>query len=352
MYDKAVAKLTVSELQGALPDFGTGSEEIVSAIENGVLEKEGNLVTVSCVLPLGTGDIPLVFGFSETDGKVEWKYINASLSVFGQEISATVEPSSEKVQFDPVIADDAVDMTLFAKDLADFSSLKALTGSADYATDAQDVHIDANIENAESGFVPVKADVAVSVQNYKTDDTGAAIRDENNARTPDGGHFVHAILADDVLYLSYSLVSLDAETALRVKISMFDLMMSGMELINILNDVFGFDLGGILSAATLTQESAPIALQSMFTTGVARPLRRKRTLGAIIRSGWKTRRSTAELLRLRSGRSKTLRSKRSRRPSAITPISPSSLGCLPTLTPPPTTRLRVSTCLGLSMLDF
>lgn len=268
MYDKAVAKLTVSELQGALPDFGTGSEEIVSAIENGVLEKEGNLVTVSCVLPLGTGDIPLVFGFSETDGKVEWKYINASLSVFGQEISATVEPSSEKVQFDPVIADDAVDMTLFAKDLADFSSLKALTGSADYATDAQDVHIDANIENAESGFVPVKADVAVSVQNYKTDDTGAAIRDENNARTPDGGHFVHAILADDVLYLSYSLVSLDAETALRVKISMFDLMMSGMELINILNDVFGFDLGGILSAATLTQESAPIALQSMFTTGV------------------------------------------------------------------------------------
>lgn len=268
MYDKAVAKLTVSELQGALPDFGTGSEEIVSAIENGVLEKEGNLVTVSCVLPLGTGDIPLVFGFSETDGKVEWKYINASLSVFGQEISATVEPSSEKVQFDPVIADDAVDMTLFAKDLADFSSLKALTGSADYATDAQDVHIDANIENAESGFVPVKADVAVSVQNYKTDDTGAAIRDENNARTPDGGHFVHAILADDVLYLSYSLVSLDAETALRVKISMFDLMMSGMELINILNDVFGFDLGGILSAATLTQESAPIVLQSMFTTGV------------------------------------------------------------------------------------
>lgn len=268
MYDKAVAKLTVSELQGALPDFGTGSEEIVSAIENGVLEKEGNLVTVSCVLPLGTGDIPLVFGFSETDGKVEWKYINASLSVFGQEISATVEPSSEKVQFDPVIADDAVDMTLFAKDLADFSSLKALTGSADYATDAQDVHVDANIENAESGIVPVKADVAVSVQNYKTDDTGAAIRDENNARTPDGGHFVHAILADDVLYLSYSLVSLDAETALRVKISMFDLMMSGMELINILNDVFGFDLGGILSAATLTQESAPIVLQSMFTTGV------------------------------------------------------------------------------------
>lgn len=268
MYDKAVAKLTVSELQGALPDFGTGSEEIVSAIENGVLEKEGNLVTVSCVLPLGTGDIPLVFGFSETDGKVEWKYINASLSVFDQEISATVEPSSEKVQFDPVIADDAVDMTLFAKDLADFSSLKALTGSADYATDAQDVHVDANIENAESGIVPVKADVAVSVQNYKTDDTGAAIRDENNARTPDGGHFVHAILADDVLYLSYSLVSLDAETALRVKISMFDLMMSGMELINILNDVFGFDLGGILSAATLTQESAPIVLQSMFTTGV------------------------------------------------------------------------------------
>ncbi|MFQ7034617.1 MAG: hypothetical protein ACLRTQ_02420 [Candidatus Borkfalkia sp.] len=126
-----------------------------------------------------------------------------------------------------------MDMTLFAKDLADFSSLKALTGSADYATDAQDVHIDANIENAESGIVPVKADVAVSVQNYKTDDTGAAIRDENNARTPDGGHFVHAILADDVLYLSYSLVSLDAETALRVKISMFDLMMSGMELINI-----------------------------------------------------------------------------------------------------------------------
>lgn len=267
MYDKATAKLTVSELQGALPDFGTSSEKIVSAIENGVLEKEGDLVTVSCVLPLGTGDIPLVFGFSETDGKVEWKYINASLSVFGQEISATVEPSSEKVQFDPVIADNAADMTLFAKDLADFSNLKALTGVADYTTDAQDVHVDVNIENAESGILPVKADVAVSVQNYKTDDAGAAIRDENNERTPDGGHFVHAILADDVLYLNYSLLSLDAETALRVKISVLDLMMSGMELINILNDVFGFDLGGILSSAMLTQESAPTVLQSLFTAG-------------------------------------------------------------------------------------
>ena len=267
MYDKAVAKLTVSELQGALPDFGTSSEKIVSAIENGVLEKEGDLVTVSCVLPLGTGDIPLVFGFSETDGKVEWKYINASLSVFGQEISATVEPSSEKVQFDPVIADNAADMTLFAKDLADFSNLKALTGVADYTTDAQDVHVDVNIENAESGILPVKADVAVSVQNYKTDDAGAAIRDENNERTPDGGHFVHAILADDVLYLNYSLLSLDAETALRVKISVLDLMMSGMELMNILNDVFGFDLGGILSSAMLTQESAPTVLQSLFTAG-------------------------------------------------------------------------------------
>ena len=95
------------------------------------------------------------------------------------------------------------------------------------------------VQSQENAQVGLNFDFSASVTNYALDEKGAPVLNESGEKTVSGSHYVHLIIVGENLYLTYSLVSLDASNALRFTMPVSELFAAGKTVLPILAPLLG-----------------------------------------------------------------------------------------------------------------
>lgn len=242
-YDDGILYITYGGINGKI-DLTDGGREISMALIGDSCTVDGNKVTVTGRFSAAGIDIPVTVSMTVSDGVVSLVGIESTTESDGITASISLAPTSHSVMLSEPDKNSAADLTPIAGDIFNFITTGTFSASAQYSSDLQDISVDADMSiSGTSEDYQIAADISASIieYGYETSEDGAV-----GERVVTGSHYIHVIYKDGVLYASYSLKSMDAESALRVKITTQNLSDVIDQLLPLL-ELFGVDTDNIQS---------------------------------------------------------------------------------------------------------
>ena len=242
-YDDGILYITYGGINGKI-DLTDGGREISMSLIGDSCTVDGNKVTVTGRFSAAGIDIPVTVSMTVSDGVVSLVGIESTTESDGITASISLAPTSHSVMLSEPDKNSAADLTPIAGDIFNFITTGTFSASAQYSSDLQDISIDADMSiSGTSEDYQIAADISASIieYGYETSEDGAV-----GERVVTGSHYIHVIYKDGVLYASYSLKSMDAESALRVKITTQNLSDVIDQLLPLL-ELFGVDTDNIQS---------------------------------------------------------------------------------------------------------
>lgn len=242
-YDDGILYITYGGINGKI-DLTDGGREISMALIGDSCTVDGNKVTVTGRFSAAGIDIPVTVSMTVSDGVVSLVGIESTTESDGITASISLAPTSHSVMLSEPDKNSAADLTPIAGDIFNFITAGTFSASAQYSSDLQDISVDADMSiSGTSEDYQIAADISASIieYGYETSEDGAV-----GERVVTGSHYIHVIYKDGVLYASYSLKSMDAESALRVKITTQNLSDVIDQLLPLL-ELFGVDTDNIQS---------------------------------------------------------------------------------------------------------
>lgn len=242
-YDDGILYITYGGINGKI-DLTDGGREISMALIGDSCTIDGNKVTVTGRFSAAGIDIPVTVSMTVSDGVVSLVGIESTTESDGITASISLAPTSHSVMLSEPDKNSAADLTPIAGDIFNFITAGTFSASAQYSSDLQDISVDADMSiSGTSEDYQIAADISASIieYGYETSEDGAV-----GERVVTGSHYIHVIYKDGVLYASYSLKSMDAESALRVKITTQNLSDVIDQLLPLL-ELFGVDTDNIQS---------------------------------------------------------------------------------------------------------
>ena len=242
-YDDGILYITYGGINGKI-DLTDGGREISMALIGDSCTVDGNKVTVTGRFSAAGIDIPVTVSMTVSDGVVSLVGIESTTESDGITASISLAPTSHSVMLSEPDKNSAADLTPIAGDIFNFITTGTFSASAQYSSDLQDISVDADMSiSGTSEDYQIAADISASIieYGYETAEDGAV-----GERVVTGSHYIHVIYKDGVLYASYSLKSMDAESALRVKITTQNLSDVIDQLLPLL-ELFGVDTDNIQS---------------------------------------------------------------------------------------------------------
>lgn len=242
-YDDGILYITYGGINGKI-DLTDGGREISMALIGDSCTVDGNKVTVTGRFSAAGIDIPVTVSMTVSDGVVSLVGIESTTESDGITASISLAPTSHSVMLSEPDKNSAADLTPIAGDIFNFITTGTFSASAQYSSDLQDISVDADMSiSGTSEDYQIAADISASIieYGYETAEDGTV-----GERVVTGSHYIHVIYKDGVLYASYSLKSMDAESALRVKITTQNLSDVIDQLLPLL-ELFGVDTDNIQS---------------------------------------------------------------------------------------------------------
>ena len=242
-YDDGILYITYGGINGKI-DLTDGGREISMSLIGDSCTVDGNKVTVTGRFSAAGIDIPVTVSMTVSDGVVSLVGIESTTESDGITASISLAPTSHSVMLSEPDKNSAADLTPIAGDIFNFITTGTFSASAQYSSDLQDISVDADMSiSGTSEDYQIAADISASIieYGYETAEDGAV-----GERVVTGSHYIHVIYKDGVLYASYSLKSMDAESALRVKITTQNLSDVIDQLLPLL-ELFGVDTDNIQS---------------------------------------------------------------------------------------------------------
>lgn len=242
-YDDGILYITYGGINGKI-DLTDGGREISMALIGDSCTIDGNKVTVTGRFSAAGIDIPVTVSMTVSDGVVSLVGIESTTESDGITASISLAPTSHSVMLSEPDKNSAADLTPIAGDIFNFITTGTFSASAQYSSDLQDISVDADMSiSGTSEDYQIAADISASIieYGYETAEDGTV-----GERVVTGSHYIHVIYKDGVLYASYSLKSMDAENALRVKITTQNLSDVIDQLLPLL-ELFGVDTDNIQS---------------------------------------------------------------------------------------------------------
>lgn len=242
-YDDGILYITYGGINGKI-DLTDGGREISMALIGDSCTVDGNKVTVTGRFSAAGIDIPVTVSMTVSDGVVSLVGIESTTESDGITASISLAPTSHSVMLSEPDKNSAADLTPIAGDIFNFITTGTFSASAQYSSDLQDISVDADMSiSGTSEDYQIAADISASIieYGYETAEDGAV-----GERVVTGSHYIHVIYKDGVLYASYSLKSMDAESALRVKITTQNLSDVIDQLLPLL-ELFGVDTDNLES---------------------------------------------------------------------------------------------------------
>lgn len=242
-YDDGILYITYGGINGKI-DLTDGGREISMALIGDSCTVDGNKVTVTGRFSAAGIDIPVTVSMTVSDGVVSLVGIESTTESDGITASISLAPTSHSVMLSEPDKNSAADLTPIAGDIFNFITTGTFSASAQYSSDLQYISVDADMSiSGTSEDYQIAADISASIieYGYETAEDGAV-----GERVVTGSHYIHVIYKDGVLYASYSLKSMDAESALRVKITTQNLSDVIDQLLPLL-ELFGVDTDNIQS---------------------------------------------------------------------------------------------------------
>lgn len=242
-YDDGILYITYGGINGKI-DLTDGGREISMALIGDSCTVDGNKVTVTGRFSAAGIDIPVTVSMTVSDGVVSLVGIESTTESDGITASISLAPTSHSVMLSEPDKNSAADLTPIAGDIFNFITTGTFSASAQYKSDLQDISVDADMSiSGTSEDYQIAADISASIieYGYETSEDGAV-----GERVVTSSHYIHVIYKDGVLYASYSLKSMDAESALRVKITTQNLSDVIDQLLPLL-ELFGVDTDNIQS---------------------------------------------------------------------------------------------------------
>ena len=242
-YDDGILYITYGGINGKI-DLTDGGREISMSLIGDSCTVDGNKVTVTGRFSAAGIDIPVTVSMTVSDGVVSLVGIESTTESDGITASISLAPTSHSVMLSEPDKNSAADLTPIAGDIFNLITTGTFSASAQYSSDLQDISIDADMSiSGTSEDYQIAADISASIieYGYETSEDGAV-----GERVVTGSHYIHVIYKDGVLYASYSLKSMDAESALRVKITTQNLSDVIDQLLPLL-ELFGVDTDNIQS---------------------------------------------------------------------------------------------------------
>ena len=242
-YDDGILYITYGGINGKI-DLTDGGREISMALIGDSCTVDGNKVTVTGRFSAAGIDIPVTVSMTVSDGVVSLVGIESTTESDGITASISLAPTSHSVMLSEPDKNSAADLTPIAGDIFNFITTGTFSASAQYSSDLQDISVDADMSiSGTSEDYQIAADISASIieYGYETAEDGTV-----GERVVTGSHYIHVIYKDGVLYASYSLKSMDAENALRVKITTQNLSDVIDQLLPLL-ELFGVDTDNIQS---------------------------------------------------------------------------------------------------------
>lgn len=242
-YDDGILYITYGGINGKI-DLTDGGREISMALIGDSCTVDGNKVTVTGRFSAAGIDIPVTVSMTVSDGVVSLVGIESTTESDGITASISLAPTSHSVMLSEPDKNSAADLTPIAGDIFNFITTGTFSASAQYSSDLQDISVDADMSiSGTSEDYQIAADISASIieYGYETSEDGAV-----GERVVTGSHYIHVIYKDGVLYASYSLKSMDAESALRVKITTQNLSDVIDQLLPLL-ELFGVDTDNLES---------------------------------------------------------------------------------------------------------
>lgn len=242
-YDDGILYITYGGINGKI-DLTDGGREISMALIGDSCTIDGNKVTVIGRFSAAGIDIPVTVSMTVSDGVVSLVGIESTTESDGITASISLAPTSHSVMLSEPDKNSAADLTPIAGDIFNFITTGTFSASAQYSSDLQDISVDADMSiSGTSEDYQIAADISASIieYGYETAEDGTV-----GERVVTGSHYIHVIYKDGVLYASYSLKSMDAENALRVKITTQNLSDVIDQLLPLL-ELFGVDTDNIQS---------------------------------------------------------------------------------------------------------
>lgn len=242
-YDDGILYITYGGINGKI-DLTDGGREISMALIGDSCTIDGNKVTVTGRFSAAGIDIPVTVSMTVSDGVVSLVGIESTTESDGITASISLAPTSHSVMLSEPDKNSAADLTPIAGDIFNFITTGTFSASAQYSSDLQDISVDADMSiSGTSEDYQIAADISASIieYGYETAEDGTV-----GERVVTGSHYIHVIYKDGVIYASYSLKSMDAENALRVKITTQNLSDVIDQLLPLL-ELFGVDTDNIQS---------------------------------------------------------------------------------------------------------
>ena len=242
-YDDGILYITYGGINGKI-DLTDGGREISMSLIGDSCTVDGNKVTVTGRFSAAGIDIPVTVSMTVSDGVVSLVGIESTTESDGITASISLAPTSHSVMLSEPDKNSAADLTPIAGDIFNFITTGTFSASAQYSSDLQDISVDADMSiSGTSEDYQIAADISASIieYGYETAEDGTV-----GERVVTGSHYIHVIYKDGVLYASYSLKSMDAESALRVKITTQNLSDVIDQLLPLL-ELFGVDTDNIQS---------------------------------------------------------------------------------------------------------
>ena len=155
--------LNVSDILSLLGGSGGSqldTDALMEDVMNSEIAKDGENVTLSCTLDLGSMQIPVRFGFTEREGEVSFGYIEADLEALGTDISVHAALAAEKPEIS--VPETAVDLYPYIESVKNLAEGRKYELGVSYKNEEIGLAVDGSVNVDAASGIAVSGDIAVT----------------------------------------------------------------------------------------------------------------------------------------------------------------------------------------------
>ena len=155
--------LNVSNILSLLGGSGGSqldTDALMEDVMNSEIAKDGENVTLSCTLDLGSMQIPVRFGFTEREGEVSFGYIEAELEALGTDISVHAALAEEKPEIS--VPETAVDLYPYIESVKNLAEGRKYELGVSYKNEEMGLAVDGSVNVDAASGIAVSGDIAVT----------------------------------------------------------------------------------------------------------------------------------------------------------------------------------------------
>ena len=155
--------LNVSNILSLLGGSGGSqldTDALMEDVMNSEIAKDGENVTLSCTLDLGSMQIPVRFGFTEREGEVSFGYIEAELEALGTDISVHAALAEEKPEIS--VPETAVDLYPYIESVKNLAEGRKYELGVSYKNEEIGLAVDGSVNVDAASGIAVSGDIAVT----------------------------------------------------------------------------------------------------------------------------------------------------------------------------------------------